>query len=56
LSLEEKPAVGFVAEASLLRGGRGNLPADQFEHVALRQVLEYQYEFDRKRSKEPSTP
>jgi hypothetical protein len=30
LSLEEKPALGFVAEASLLRGGRGNFPADQF--------------------------
>jgi hypothetical protein len=29
LSLEEKPALGFVAEANLLRGGRGNFPADQ---------------------------
>ncbi len=29
MSLEEKPALGFVAEASLLRGGRGNLPANQ---------------------------
>jgi hypothetical protein len=28
LSLEEKPAWGFVAEASLLRGGRGNVPAE----------------------------
>jgi acyl-CoA synthetase (AMP-forming)/AMP-acid ligase II len=27
-SLEEKPALGFVAEASLGRGGRGNLPAN----------------------------
>jgi hypothetical protein len=29
LSLEEKPALGFVAEASSARGGRGNIPADQ---------------------------
>jgi hypothetical protein len=29
LSLEEKPALGFVAEANVLRGGRGNLPAKQ---------------------------
>jgi hypothetical protein len=29
LSLEEKPALGFVAEANPLRGGRGNFPADQ---------------------------
>jgi hypothetical protein len=29
MSLEQKPALGFVAEASLLRGGRGNLPADE---------------------------
>jgi hypothetical protein len=29
LSLEEKPALGFVAEASLLRGGRGHVPADE---------------------------
>jgi hypothetical protein len=28
LSLEEKPALGFVAEASLSRGGRGNFPAE----------------------------
>jgi hypothetical protein len=28
LSLEEKPALRFVAEASLLRGGRGDFPAD----------------------------
>jgi hypothetical protein len=32
LSLEEKPALGFVAEASLPRGGRGNFPADQFSN------------------------
>ena len=29
VSLEEKPALGFVAEANVLRGGRGNLPAKQ---------------------------
>jgi hypothetical protein len=29
LSLEEKPALGFVAEANLSRGGRGHLPANQ---------------------------
>jgi hypothetical protein len=28
-SLEEKPALGFVAEASLLRGGRGNFPLEE---------------------------
>jgi hypothetical protein len=34
-SLEEKPALGFVAEAKLLRGGRGNLPADQIRPLAV---------------------
>jgi uncharacterized protein (TIGR02231 family) len=29
LSVEEKSALGFVADASLLRGGRGDLPADR---------------------------
>jgi hypothetical protein len=29
MSLEEKPALGLVAEASFLRGGRGHFPADQ---------------------------
>jgi len=34
-SLEEKPALGFVAEASLLRGGRGNLPAKKPSLLAI---------------------
>ena len=30
LSVDEKPALGFVADAKFPRGGRGNFPADQF--------------------------
>ncbi len=31
LSVEEKPALWFVADAKVLRGGRGNVPADQID-------------------------
>jgi hypothetical protein len=33
LSLEEKPALGFVAEANFSRGGRGTFPANVVDVV-----------------------